>query len=417
MTRQASNKVATRRLVILAVGTFVLGIDGFVVPGLLPRISASLSVSIATAGQLTTVFAVAYAIGSPVIATLTGRMDRRVVIAAGMIVFLVGMVCQAVGPNFALVLAGRVVAALGAAAFQSNAFALAGVLAPPERRAQSFAVIAAGASLAAVFGVPFGLAVAAWLGWRGTMWTITALAAVAAVLALLGVPSVHLPATTMRERVAVLAKPNILILLAVSALVLAPLFLLSSYAAALVEVSEPTSSSLLLVALLVYGIGYFIGNRLAGRYADRFDSLASITAALVVVFCGAIALRLVEHWYVPTLAALFVLGLAGSLLFIPQVNRLFIAGGKLAAIALSLNGSMNYVGTAIGAAIGGLVLSTAGVSWLAPAAAILAALVLVFAQVTAPERRHSTEAVSAPSSEAAAATSADSAQDVPDSVQ
>lgn len=119
---------------ILAVGTFVLGVDGFVMPGLLPEISSDLAVSVATAGQLTTVFAVSYAVGSPVIATLTGRLDRRIVIGAGMVSFLLGMVLQAAGPTYGVVLAGRVVAALGAAAFQANAFAVAGVLAPPDRR-------------------------------------------------------------------------------------------------------------------------------------------------------------------------------------------------------------------------------------------------------------------------------------------
>lgn len=77
-----------RHLIILAVGTFVLGVDGFVLPGLLPDVARDLSVSVATAGQLTTAFAVAYAVGSPIIATLTGRLDRRVVISIGMAIFL-----------------------------------------------------------------------------------------------------------------------------------------------------------------------------------------------------------------------------------------------------------------------------------------------------------------------------------------
>src|SRR4051794_30635262 len=99
MNRQSSNDLGVGRLLILAVGTFVLGVDGFVLPGLLPHVAADLSVSLATAGQLTTAFAIAYAVGSPIIATATGRMDRRVVIGAGMFAFLAGMVLQAAGPS------------------------------------------------------------------------------------------------------------------------------------------------------------------------------------------------------------------------------------------------------------------------------------------------------------------------------
>ncbi|WP_369354958.1 MFS transporter [Streptomyces sp. cg2] len=388
---QPSNESQIWRLAILAIGTFVLGVDGFVLPGLLPDISEDLAVSTSAAGQLTTAFAVAYAIGSPVIATLTGRMDRRVVIGAGMIAFLVGMVLQAAGPTYSVVLAGRVVAALGAAAFQANAFAVAGVLAPPERRARAFAVVGAGPSLAAVLGVPFGLLIGQMWGWRGTLWTIVVLAALAAVLAAVAMPSMTLPATTMRERLAVLVNPRILILLAVSALVLAPTFLISSYAAAIVGVSTSGSSNSILGALLVYGAGFFLGNRLVGRFADRFSSLTVLTTGLGIVTLGSALLALVQHWFAPTLVALFLLGLMGSALFIPQQSRVFVAGGDVATVALSLNGSMNYVGTALGAGIGGAVLSVAGALWLAPASAVLAALVAAFALLTAPERRAAQE--------------------------
>jgi MFS transporter, DHA1 family, inner membrane transport protein len=386
MIRQQSNYLGTGRLLILAVGTFALGVDGFVLPGLLPRVAASLSVTVAAAGQLTTVFAVTYAVGSPLIATMTGRADRRVVISAGMAVFLGGMVLQAAGPSYPVVLAGRAVAALGAAAFQANAFAVAGVMSRPERRARSLAVIAAGSSLASVLGVPFGLLIGQWQGWRGAMWAIAALAAAAAVLATAALPSVTLPTTTFRARLTVLAAPRILILLIVSALVLAPLYLVTAYSAAIVGLSMAGTSAVI-VALLVFGTGFFAGNRVVGGLTDRFGSLTALTAGLAATIAALTALAAVQHWFIPTVAALFALGLAGSFLFIPQQNRVFSAGGDLAPVALALNGSMNYLGTAIGAAAGGVVLSAAGAPWLAPAGIAVAAVVLVITWLTAPERR------------------------------
>lgn len=375
----------TWRLAILSVGTFVLGIDGFVLPGLLPEISSDLSVSVAAAGQLTTAFGIAYAVGSPIIATLTGRMDRRVVICTGMVVFLLGMVLQAAGPTYGVVMTGQIVAALGAAAFQANAFAVAGVLAPPDRRSRAFAMIAAGVSLAAVLGLPFGLLIGQLWGWRGTLWTIAALAAVTAVMAGLFVPSVTLPATTMRDRLAVLVNPRILALLTVSALVLTPQYLLGSYASAVVGVSSPGNATAILIALSVYGTGVFVGNRLVSLFADRFASLAVIVTGLgVVALCSGL-LAVVQHWFLPTLAALFILGTVGLSLVVPQQNRVFVAGGDVAVIALSLNGAMNHIGAAIGAGIGGVVLANAGPLWLAPTAAVLALGVIAVAMITAPD--------------------------------
>lgn len=366
-------------------GTFVLGVDGFVLPGLLPDVARSLSVSVAAAGQLSAAFAVAYAIGSPVIATVTGRVDRRTVITVGMGVFLVGMILQATGTSYSVVLVGRVVSALGAAAFQANAFALAGVLSRPERRARSFAVVAAGASLATVFGVPFGVLLGQWWGWRGAMWTIAALALVAAVLAT-RVPSVVLPATSLRSRAVVFARPRMLALLVVSALVLMPFYIVTSYVAPLVAVSGDGGGAVL-TALLVFGVAFFAGNRVAGRLIDRFGSLPVLTVALAAMAAALAALAVSEQWFVPTLVALFVLGFVGCYLFITQQNRIFAAGGDAAPVALGLNGSMIYVGAAAGAALGGAVLSLAGVLWLAPVAAVVAVAVLGVTRVTAPERR------------------------------
>jgi len=54
--------VMDRRLLMLALGMFALGTDSFVIAGVLPEISRNFHVSIGAAGQLTTVYAIAYAL-------------------------------------------------------------------------------------------------------------------------------------------------------------------------------------------------------------------------------------------------------------------------------------------------------------------------------------------------------------------
>lgn len=95
--------------------------------------------------------------------------------------------------------------------------------------------------------------------------------------------------------------------------------------------------------------------------------------------------------FIPALIALLLIGLAGAFLFVPQQHRLVGAAGAHVSVVMSLNGSMSNVGAAIGAAIGGAIISTSGPTWLAPAAAMLAVLILVFAHVTAPERQRPSE--------------------------
>ena len=133
-----------RRLIVLALGTFATGTGGFVIAGILPRISGSFGVGVATAGQLVTAFAIAYAVGSPVLAAATGRWPRRVLLAASLAVFVVGSIATALAPTFGLALGGWVVTAIGAALFTPTASAVAATLVAPEQRGRALAIVVGG---------------------------------------------------------------------------------------------------------------------------------------------------------------------------------------------------------------------------------------------------------------------------------
>jgi MFS transporter, DHA1 family, inner membrane transport protein len=64
--------------------------------------------------------------------------------------------------------------------------------------------------------------------------------------------------------------------------------------------------------------------------------------------------------HVGATATMAVLGLAIGLTIVPQQHRLFAAVPTLAPVAVGLNGSAIYIGTALGAGLGGLVLAAGG---------------------------------------------------------
>ncbi|SDS50574.1 MFS transporter [Microlunatus soli] len=392
--RQASNNsasgaaVASWQLGLLAVGTFTLGMDGFVLSGLLPQIAADLEVSVSAAGQLMTIFAIAYAVGSPVIATVTGALDRRLVLAGGMIIFLIGMAAQALGPNYPVVAVGRVVAAIGAAGFQSNAYAVAGILAGPERRGRALATIAAGTTVSTVIGTPFGVLIGQWWGWRAALWVITGLSLVSAVVVPL-LPAVRLPVTSLGARLRVLGDRRILAMLGCTMLILIPGFAVQSYLPVLI--APVATGALLVVALTVRGLGQVIGNQLAGTLIDRRGPFGVLVVATAGTAVATIVLAPARHSLVPMLIMLLVLGLLAGANIVPQQHRLVSASGDLAAVALGLNGSAIYVGIALGGAVGGLTIKVAGVAWLPVVGAVSALLALAVIVGTAPERRHPVE--------------------------
>ncbi|OXM46656.1 MFS transporter [Amycolatopsis alba] len=369
--RSSNDRLALGALLVLAVGTFTVGTDGFVLNGLLPTIAADLRVSEAVAGQLTTVFAVTYAISSPLIAAFTGRLDRRWVLGAGMVLFTIGMAGQAIGESFAVVAVARVLAALGAAAFQSNAYVLAGALASDERRGRALATVSLGMSVSMVLGVPIGVLAGTWFGWRAVMWGIGAVAVVVALLVPL-LPGLRVPTVSLRDRLAVVVRPPIARVLGVSVLGTAAGFAAFVYLPVLVA---PVAAGAMISWLLVgFGIGQIAGNSFAGRATDslgpaRVRSLSLIGTVVTLALLDVAVLSL-PGAVVLALAS----GVFGGMLMVPQQHRLFSLAPDAPTVALGLNGSAIYGGGALGAALGGVVLSSAGVWWVGPVAAFVALL-------------------------------------------
>jgi DHA1 family inner membrane transport protein len=365
-------------LLILSVGTFTLGVDGFVLSGLLPQVAASLHVSASTAGQLTTLFALVYAVSSPVIAALAGAWDRRALLAAGLAVFTAGMIVQATGPDFAAVAAGRVIAALGAAAYQATAYSTAGLLSDDARRARSLAVVAGGSSVALVAGLPFGILVGQTWGWRAAMWVLVALA-VASAAAVWRLPPAYAPRLSLRERGRALADPRVLAILAGTVSVLTPVFLIIAYLPAIIR----TSGAWIVVAMLAYGAGQVTGTAGVPRLIRRRGA----RTALVYGACGitaAAAILIAARALVPAAAVtMAALGFSAGLTIVPQQHRIFAAVPRLAPVAVGLNGSGIYIATALGAAAGGAALAAGGSTAPAATAAIIGLLAVAVATMTA----------------------------------
>ncbi|MFJ8912381.1 MFS transporter [Amycolatopsis sp. NPDC102389] len=369
--RSSNDRLALGALLVLAVGTFTVGTDGFVLNGLLPTIAADLRVSEAVAGQLTTVFAVTYAISSPLIAAFTGRLDRRWVLGAGMGLFTIGMAGQALGESFAVVAVARVLAALGAAAFQSNAYVLAGALASDERRGRALATVSNGMSVSMVLGVPIGVLAGTWFGWRAVMWGIGAVALIVMLLVPL-LPGVRMPTVSLRDRLAVVARPPIARVLGVSVLGTAAGFAAFVYLPVLVA---PVAAGAMISWLLVgFGIGQIVANVFAGRATDSLGPARVRSISLI----GTVVTFALLDVAVLSLPGSLVLALAsgvfGGMLMVPQQHRLFSLAPDAPTVAMGLNGSAIYGGGALGAALGGVVLSSAGVWWVGPVAAFVALL-------------------------------------------
>lgn len=370
------------RLIWLALGTFAVGVEGFVIATLLPAIAADSGVTITQAGYLVFAYAIAYAIGAPVLSAFTGRFDRRPLLAVVALVFAVGAFLAAVSQGYVMLLVARLVIAASAGLYAATAQAAAVTLSTPERRARSVATVVAGTTMAVALGAPIGAFLSGFAGWRGTYFAISGVGVLTSLAIWFMLPhGIKGDRRGLSERLGVLSVPGLLPALATILLYMAGPFAAFIYLGPVTTKLMGLDAGLLPFIMLAYGVGAALGNTVGGQMSDRVGAQATVTiaAALNIVFLlllGAIPM-LPATVITPVFFVFMVLwGIAGWMFVPGQVSRVVALSPSSAPLALSLNASFLYLGTALGALVGGFVLEHLSINELGLVAAIFPTLAL-----------------------------------------
>ncbi|WP_336801333.1 MFS transporter [Kaistia sp. MMO-174] len=385
-----------RSLIWLALGTFAIGTEGFMIAGILPMIAGDLQVSVAAAGHLVTCFALVYAVAAPLLAVATANWPRKTLLAAAITAFGLANIVAGLAPDYLWLMVSRVLLALSAAAFVPSASGTAATMVAPEKRGRAISIIYTGMTVSIIVGVPIGTLVAEHFGWRATFLGVAGLAAIALVGILAALPRVGAPASvSLAARIEMVRRPDLLIVLALTFLTLGGIFAINTYFGALMTEIFGATPEMVAGALFLAGIGGAAGNLIGGYAADRWNGRRFLTAVLATLTINFAALSLVSvfapnrHGLVVAYVIAAVWGLAGWSFPAVQQVRLVRLAPSLAAVSLSLNSSALYFGTAAGAAIGALAIDFVSITAIGWTAALfeLAALVLMLATMKAPARQ------------------------------
>lgn len=351
----------------LALGAFAIGTEGFMIAGLLPDISKDVGVSIEAAGQLVTIFALSYALSSPILTTLTARLDRRILLIAAMGCFCAGNIVAATAQGYWNLVGARVLLAFAAGVFIPTANALASALFASEFRGRALAVVNGGTTIAIALGVPLGALVGDRFGWRITFYGVAAMSFAAAAGLLFGLPSgigANTACVTIRQRMQVLRQRTIFGALIMTTLWSTGSYTVYTYLATEVRQVLLGSNTAVSVALFIWGACAAVGVWIGGRLNDAIGSRAVILPALFISAISLYALSGVTYLFpgsaalVPGLLTIAIWGAAAWAVHPSQMARLIgLAGAASAPVVLSLNASFLYFGFAAGAGLGSLVMS------------------------------------------------------------
>lgn len=330
------------------------------------------------AGMVVSVYSFSYGLGTPVLAALTARWHRSRVVFAALCAFaLVNLGCAA-APSYGVLLSLKAAAGLCAAVYTPTAYLLAASLAPMSRRGFALAAVAIGLTVAQVFGIPIGTWIGYQFGWRATFGAIalvTVLSAAAIRLGRLEDPSDAPPAPSLVRRIAPLARGEVWMALLPCLLMYIGNALVFTYVAALMATHYRASSLPWLLG--VYGLGGLVGSPLGGRLADRFGPIKPQFMSLTLLLLVHLSIPFALASLPATCLVLFLAMLANWGAFAPYQARIMRIEPDNASVLIALINTGVYLGNAIGAAVGGLLLRDVPVTKLPFAAAATIALAIL----------------------------------------
>lgn len=284
-------------LLALTLAAFAIGTTEFVIVGLIPTIADDLIVSLPSAGLLVSLYALGVAIGAPILAALTGRVPRKLLLVALMALFTVGNLVAWQAPGYDTLIVARLLTGLAHGVFFSVGTIVATSLVPREKGASAIATMFSGMTVAFVTGIPLGTFIGQHFGWRTTFLVVAAFGLVAMIGAWALVPRniAHTAPAPLSRQLRVLLLPRLLLVYAMTAVGYGGSLIAFTFLAPILEDITGFSPNMVSLVLLAYGVSVAVGNFWGGRLADRKGPVA----ALKLIFALLAAVLLVLTFTAP----------------------------------------------------------------------------------------------------------------------
>jgi len=370
---------STWKIYLLALITFMVSTSEYVIAGILDKIADSNNVSVSAAGQLITVFAIANAVGSPLVVMLTTKLNQRKLLILSLVLMVIGSVMTFTLPGFGFLVISRIILALGSGVFAIAAKTAAAKLAPPDKQAGAIGTVILGFSAAIIIGVPIGRLVATVYDWKLIFVGIGVLSLLAIFVIMRTIPATINGATVhLGKQVSYLKNPKILMGLGVTFFWQLGYGVIYSYITPFLLSVTFMSGREVSGALFAFGIATLIGSKFGGFMTDKIGNPKTLVGGLIV---HCLALVLLSTIAKSTIVAIPLLMLWSFSAWSSgpgmQYNLVWLAPDA-SGIMLSLYGSFIQLGIAAAAGMGGIAVkstSVQAVSWIGAASVAIAAMI------------------------------------------
>ena len=348
-----------KKIWILTIGMFALGMDAYIVAGLIPSISQSFNKSSSAIGQGVTVFTLFFSISAPIFSTILAKSPVKKILIIAFSIFTLANIITAISMNYMLYIVSRAIAGLGAGVFSPIAISASNHLVSEKHKGKAIAFTVGGMSVGTVIGVPLGLEIANISNWRFAMLVIIVISFIALISISILMPKFKIEAPpNLKDRFQLFLNKHVLRVISVTLCAAIASLGLYTYLADIIKTNTDTKN--LTHYLTAWGIGGLIGSFGIGFIIDRFKNTRFVMLIILILLALSFGL-------IPISINLPILGLIPFILWgamgwatqAPQQHILLKKHPEYGGSAVALNSSINYLGSAMGSAIGGIILFNA----------------------------------------------------------
>lgn len=374
-----------KKIYILVLCAIAAGLVELIIGGILPEIAADLNITISTAGSLISLFAIIYAIASPVLLTLTRNIERKKVLMISLIIFILANFFTYLSHTFYLVLLFRIILAMSSALMIVLCLTIAPKLVDQKVQAKAIGLIFMGISSSLVVGVPVGILISNAFGWRTIFLLIAILSALILIVIAKSFHNMGVTETLpLLDQLKEIIKPKIATAHLTSVFMLAGHYAMYSYFTPFLERELHVSPFLLSALYFLFGLSAVCGGAFGGGLSDKLGSPKAIIIVIVsfILVLAVLPFSAVSYYFF--IPVLIVWGVLSWALAPALQSYLINTTPETADIQQSLNTSSIQIGIALGTVVGSSVLAVtndnlAMNSW---AGAVLIVLSLLCASIS-----------------------------------
>ncbi|WP_409302357.1 MFS transporter [Peribacillus sp. SCS-155] len=345
---------------ILTIGVFGILNTEMGIIGILPNIAEYFHISVSKAGWLVSFFALVVAISGPTMPLLFSGINRKKVMLLVLGVFVLGNVVSILTTNFLILLIARVIPAFFHPIYCSMAFSVAAASVSKEESPKAVAKVFIGVSAGMVIGVPIASFIASVVSLQMAMVFFAVVNIITFIATLLFIPSMQVEKRLSYGAQLSVLKKSITWLSIVTVILLnSAVFGVYSYLADYLKTVTNMSSHTVSIMLFIYGGSNVIGNILAGKLLSK-NANKSVLSYPFVLGAVYILLFFTGHFTVPMTVITLIWGILAGIGGNITQYWILSAAAEAPDFANGLFLTSANLGTTIGAAVGGLFISTIG---------------------------------------------------------